>query len=169
MADVPLSHNSTASAQNTTSSNEAPCTQSAHALPRPGLGNAKTGSAPAQHCAAPVVTHTSATADLPLRQARTLPGSLAPKIHDITDKFTRACNGMFSSSLAASKWGIAGLLLKQACWQGDAARGGWYKDSLLTSSQPSKSVNSSKMTASRYSSPLGRLRYGSARLLCASD
>ena len=42
---------------------------------------------------APTIQPTT-SANLPLRQSRQHVGVAQPKIHDVTEKFTRACNGM---------------------------------------------------------------------------
>ncbi|KAI2484895.1 amino-acid N-acetyltransferase protein [Pyrenophora tritici-repentis] len=47
----------------------------------------------AQESAAPVIQAPATSANLPLRQARNAVGGSQPKIHNVTDKFTRACNG----------------------------------------------------------------------------
>ncbi|CAE7196519.1 hypothetical protein PTNB73_08207 [Pyrenophora teres f. teres] len=47
----------------------------------------------AQESAAPFIQAPTTSANLPLRQARSAVGGTQPKIHNVTDKFTRACNG----------------------------------------------------------------------------
>lgn len=60
------------------------------------------------HEAAPTFQSPPST-NLPLRQARQSFGGAQPKIHDVTEKFTRACSGKF----ACVRWrGMAG----QSCY-----------------------------------------------------
>ncbi|RMZ72802.1 hypothetical protein GMOD_00009849 [Pyrenophora seminiperda CCB06] len=79
MADAPSSHSSpsTASAEN----------------PHADAGHG------AQESAVPFVQPPATSANLSLRQARNSGGGggdVLPKIHDVTAKFTRACNGKSS-------------------------------------------------------------------------
>ena len=41
------------------------------------------------------VAQTTTYAKLPLRQSRHPIGGIEPKVHDVTEKFTRACSGKF--------------------------------------------------------------------------
>lgn len=53
----------------------------------------KSGPSHTAQESAPTIQPTT-SANLPLRQSRQHVGGTQPKIHDVTEKFTRACNGM---------------------------------------------------------------------------
>ncbi|KAG9384417.1 amino-acid N-acetyltransferase protein [Pyrenophora tritici-repentis] len=58
----------------------------------------------AQESAAPVIQAPATSANLPLRQARNAVGGSQPKIHNVTDKFTRACNALEVGQLVKDEY-----------------------------------------------------------------
>ncbi|CBX97049.1 hypothetical protein IAQ61_008005 [Plenodomus lingam] len=86
-ADASLGHKSTALAQDT--------------IPKFNYPS----SAHAQDSALAATKGTTSTATLPLRQSRSWPhGSVQPKIHDVTEKFTRACNALEVGQLVKDEY-----------------------------------------------------------------
>ncbi|KAH9883027.1 hypothetical protein J1614_000394 [Plenodomus biglobosus] len=84
-ADASLSHNSTAPAQD--------------AIPQ--VNHHSSAQAPESTLPA---TEGAATANLPWRPSRSPLGNLQPKIHDVTEKFTRACNALEVGQLVKDEY-----------------------------------------------------------------
>lgn len=126
----------------------------------------KSGPSHTAQESAPTIQPTT-SANLPLRQSRQHVGGTQPKIHDVTEKFTRACNGMRNDQKVDGD-GCGG-----GAWRG-------YPTSIVMSfptnhhhlemkklnlanseklSQLSRSVNSSKMNILRFLNPLGLSKY----------
>jgi hypothetical protein len=97
-------------------------------------------------------------ADLPLRQSLRRPrGDFEPKIHDVTEKFTRACKGMFPHCSLLLSRGIVGPFVQVF------ARACHFKITLHLRNQRTQlilpqalmSASLSRMSTLRSSSPSG--------------